>query len=259
MNKQMGYWKGFGSCLILLAMIVGLGVTAGAASKRSIEVEDGVSLSINGADFTPRDVNGREVPVFRYNGTVYAPVRAVCEAAGMDVEYVSSTGTVELTTADRVAWENPDYISGDEAKAIALKNAGVAESDAVFLKVKLDWDDGRPGYDVEFYSGNVEYDYEIHAVTGAILENDRDMENFRIPTAAAASSGSTSQDLIGTERAKEIALAQAPSGTWVKECKLDWDDGQAVYELEMRNGRMEYECKIGAVSGTILKWESDYD
>ena len=32
MNKQMGYWKGFGSCLILLAMIVGLGVTAGAAS-----------------------------------------------------------------------------------------------------------------------------------------------------------------------------------------------------------------------------------
>lgn len=260
MNKQMGYWKGFGSCLILLAMIVGLGVTAGAASKRSIEVEDGVSLSINGADFTPRDVSGKEVPVFLYNGTVYAPVRAVCEAAGMDVEYVASTNTVKLTTVDRIVAENPDYISGDEAKAIALKDAGVAESDAVFLKVKLDWDDGRPEYDVEFYSGNVEYDYGIHAVTGAILESDRDLENFRIPTAAATvSAGSTSQDLIGTERAKEIALAQAPSGTWVKECKLDWDDGRAVYELEMRNGRMEYECKIGAASGTILEWESDYD
>ena len=45
----------------------------------------------------------------------------------------------------------------------------------------------------------------------------------------------------------------------MKECKLDWDDGRAVYELEMRNGRMEYECKIGAASGTILEWESDYD
>ena len=53
--------------------------TKGTCSSRMrIEVEDGVSLSINGADFTPRDVNGREVPVFRYNGTVYAPVSASC-------------------------------------------------------------------------------------------------------------------------------------------------------------------------------------
>ena len=32
-----------------------------------------------------------------------------------------------------------------------------------------------------------------------------------------------------------------------------------VYELELRNGRMEYECDIDAKSGSILKWEADYD
>ena len=28
---------------------------------------------------------------------------------------------------------------------------------------------------------------------------------------------------------------------------------------DRRNGRMEYDCDIDAVSGQILKWESDYD
>ena len=36
-------------------------------------------------------------------------------------------------------------------------------------------------------------------------------------------------------------------------------DGRTIYEVELRNGRMEYDCDIDAVSGQILKWESDYD
>ena len=46
--------------------------------------------------------------------------------------------------------------------------------------------------------------------------------------------------------------------TFVK-CQLDRDDGRTVYEVEMRNGRMEYDCDIDAATGTILTWESDYD
>ena len=128
------------------------------------------------------------------------------------------------------------------------------ESAAVFLTVRLDWDDGRPEYEVEFYSGQTEYDYEIHAVTGAILSSDRDLENFEIPTVSVSS-----DDMISAEKAKSIALERAPSGTTVLQCKLDRDDGRTVYEVEMRNGRMEYDCDIDAYTGTILKWESDYD
>lgn len=35
-------------------------------------------------------------------------------------------------------------------------------------------------YEVEFYSGTTEYDYDIDAVTGAILSSDRELENFQI-------------------------------------------------------------------------------
>ena len=100
MKKMNGYWKGFVSGLVLTALVVGMGVTATATSRRTIEVEDGIGISLNGATFTPRDVNGKQVPVFLYNGTTYAPVRAVCEAAGMQVAYDSATDTVKLTTTD---------------------------------------------------------------------------------------------------------------------------------------------------------------
>ena len=172
-----------------------------------IQVEDGVGITLNGARFTPRDADGKEVSVFLYNGTTYVPVRAISEAMGMDVSFNSATRTVVLTTADRTASQqgstaaSGDYISADRAKQIALNDAGVKESAAVFLRANLDWDDGRMKYEVEFYSGNAEYDYDIDAVTGAILSSDRDLEDFQIwnsgtstnrPTnVSSGSSGST--------------------------------------------------------------------
>jgi len=65
--------------------------------------------------------------------------------------------------------------------------------------------------------------------------------------------------VITADKAKEIALDRAPSGTTVIKCELDRDDGRWVYELELRNGRTEYECDINAVTGVILDWEADYD
>ena len=95
--KQNGFWKGFGSGLVLTVLIAALCVTATATSKRSIQVEDGIGITLNGARFTPRDAAGKQVPVFLYNGTTYVPVRAISEAMGMDVSFNSATRTVQLT------------------------------------------------------------------------------------------------------------------------------------------------------------------
>jgi|GEM_PF-4350015 hypothetical protein len=44
-------------------------------------------------------------------------------------------------------------------------------------KLKLDTEDGIKVYDVEFYKANVEYDYEIDAITGNILDKDVEIED----------------------------------------------------------------------------------
>ena len=45
----------------------------------------------------------------------------------------------------------------------------------------MDWDDGRMEYEVEFWSGTTEYDYDIDALTGEIRSYDRDIEGYNIP------------------------------------------------------------------------------
>ncbi len=64
------------------------------------------------------------------------------------------------------------YIGIDKAKSIALENAGIKASDATFTAARLDRDDGRYTYEIDFYTSDREYDYEIDAVTGKILERD---------------------------------------------------------------------------------------
>ena len=264
--KQNGFWKGFGSGLILTVLIAALCVTATATSKRSIQVEDGIGITLNGARFTPRDADGKQVSAFLYNGTTYVPVRAISEAMGMDVSFNSATRTVVLTTADRTASQqgassaSGNYITVERAKQIALNNAGVKEANAVFLRANLDWDDGRMQYEVEFYSGNTEYDYDIDAITGAILSSDRELENFQIWNNTSGNSGSAaSGNYITAERAKHIALAECPSGSTVVKCQFDWDDGRAEYEVEIRNGWTEYDFEIDAVTGTIFSRDIDND
>ena len=262
--KKNGFWRGFGLGLILTVAVMGLSVSALAATvSRTIQVEEGVGISLNGATFIPRDVNGNEVPVFLYNGTTYVPLRAVGEAMGMDVSYDSATKTAILVTADKSAAQQgsstSSYITAERAKEIALADAGVQAADAVFLRAQLDWDDGRAEYEVEFYSGNMEYDYDIDALTGAIRSSDHELENFRIPTSGNTNQGGTSGAAITRERAQEIALAEAPSGAVVVSCKLDWEDGRQVYEVELRDGRTEYEFEIDAQTGSILSRDVDYD
>ena len=71
-----------------------------------------------------------------------------------------------------------ELISEDEAKEIALKDAGVNEEDLSNIRIKLETDDGVKEYDVEFYSGRTEYEYDIDAVTGKILSRDMDTDDF---------------------------------------------------------------------------------
>ena len=162
------------------------------------------------------------------------------------------------------------YIGEAKAKSVALQHAGVTESNAKFVSVKLDWDDGRMVYDVEFYSGNVEYDYEIDATSGTVLAYDRDIESYSIPTQQSGNNttnnntntNNTTDSYIGEAKAKSIALQHAGlSESQVSRMKveLDRDDGRTVYEVEFDQGRMEYSYDIDANSGAILEWDHDYD
>lgn len=79
----------------------------------------------------------------------------------------------QAAAASSAAATQPQVISVDKAKEIALKDAGLAVSQVQFEKAKLEREDGRLVYEIEFFiRGQKEYDYEIDAYTGRILEKD---------------------------------------------------------------------------------------
>ena len=64
-------------------------------------------------------------------------------------------------------------ITVEDAKQIALGHAGKSAGEVVFEKAKREKDDGRWIYEVEFFvEGVSEYEYEIDAATGEILEEE---------------------------------------------------------------------------------------
>ncbi len=91
-------------------------------------------------------------------------------------EVVKFEVSAHETKDNNVTVEN-DIITKEEAKAIALEKAGVAEADVGFFKINLDYDDGIRVYDIEFNSGMTEYEFEIKADDGKILSFDSDYDD----------------------------------------------------------------------------------
>ena len=75
---------------------------------------------------------------------------------------------------------NPDtsnFVGEEKAKQIALDKAGLKATDVIFDRVKLEKDDTIWVYEVEFKSQSAEYDAEIKAEDGTILEWEVDHNN----------------------------------------------------------------------------------
>ena len=130
-----------------------------------------------------------------------------------------------------------------------------------FDKLELDHDDGKQKYEIEFISGNTEYEYDIDAVTGAVLKYDWDYDDDHNHAVAGGGAGAASA-AITSDQAKEIALnhaGQSASSVYFDKVELDYDDGVQKYEIEFVSGNMEYEYEIDAATGAILKYEWDED
>lgn len=146
-------------------------------------------------------------------------------------------------------------ITVEEAKDIALKHANLTKDKVQFIKTEESMDDGVEKYDIEFYADKTEYDYEINAQTGEVIEYDTDIEDYTIPE---QSNGNTAK--ITEEKAKEIALKDANLAkdkvSFIKS-QLETDDGVQKYDIEFSYDNQEYNYEINADTGAIIEKEID--
>ena len=145
-------------------------------------------------------------------------------------------------------------ITEEEAKKIALEDAGATEEQLGGLYIHMDRDDGIQVYEVEFFVGAEEYDYEINTSDGSIVSKDREVEHqFRQQETDAAETGTfTEADAIA------LVLSKVPGATEdLVHIHLDQDDGMKIYEGSLHYDGMEYDFEINAETGDIMEWEKE--
>ncbi len=177
---------------------------------------------------------------------------------------VLSLGAIfpQLLPSQNAAAPTPQTeITAQQAEAIALADAQLKPEEVTLRPTKLDRDDGIPHWEVEFLCGDWEYDYDIHAQTGAILERGKDYEpKKQASTSEKPAATEPAAGEITAEKAKSIALAhaglKADQVTRLR-AEKDRDDGLWVFEVEFRHGGFEYEYEIHAQTGKILSFEKD--
>lgn len=182
-----------------------------------------------------------------------------------------------------------DYIGIDAAKEAALSDAGVSADGAEFSTAGLDSRNGVFYYAVDFTENGVNYEYDIDALTGVVIERAKTPAAggqgeagtetaaasgtaapagetaAQVPasTSPAGSQGTGSGGPITEAEARAIALSQAgltEADVRFIESKKDRHDGQSVFEVEFDalTGE-EYSYDIREADGTIVSYDYDSD
>ena len=218
------------------------------SSAQGISREKARSIALSDASLSAADVTFTKTKLDREDGMLVYEIEFVTAAAEYEYEIDAVTGAIRERSIETRATAQPaasSYIGVDQAKSIALKHAGLSAAEVSFTKAKLEKDDGLRKYEIEFIKGSTEYEYEIDAATGSILEYKTEQEKGGAPTQSK---------VISLDQAKSAALKHAGlSASNVTFTKAKLDDGK--YEIEFVSGSAEYEYEIDAATGSVLEYD----
>lgn len=237
------------------------GVTASSISSYEIELdyEKGVMVyevefKANGYEYS-YDINAVTGEVVKYEKEKDddATQSKTTKTNANSAETATSTAQSAATTST--------YIGQAKAREIALAHAGVTADSVYQYSVELDIKKTQAVYEIEFKAGAYEYDYDINATTGAVISYEKE-RNDDITRQGNNNGAGVTGTVIGETQAREIALAHAgvsADSVYGYEFELDYDNGQAVYEIEFKAGGYDYSYDINATTGTILQSKKKSD
>lgn len=253
--------KYFIICTLVLSILL-LGGCGQQNQKQNMDYigsEQAKVMALQEAGLTAEDVVFKDVALDKRNGIDYYDVEFTYQNQVYEYDIDALTGTViekqtitsGAITSSEGGISTTGTITAEDAKSKALSHAGLKSDQVSFVRAKMDVDDGRQVYDVEFYTNAKEYDYEIDAKTGEIISYDYDADSYTPPA--------SSNNSITADKAKSIALGQVPGAAAkdIYEFETDYDDGKLVYEGKIIYNNQEYEFEIDGYSGAIRSWESD--
>lgn len=157
---------------------------------------------------------------------------------------------VEISALDGSVLKHDSKDRSDGISNPVLDEVGVREiaeklMDGTIVRIRLEEEDHQPVYEVIAVDGTYKYEYEIDAVDGHVVNQEKEL----IDQVTALPHLETTIDV---EQAKSIASTQVQGGV-VTEISLDTDDRTPIYEVNVIANGIEYEYEISAVDGQVLQ------
>ena len=242
--------------------------STGRASDRAyIGSEQAKAIFLENAGLAEEDVTHFELEMDYEHGRMVYDIEIKANGVEYDADIDALTGEILKIETEPVhenhntAPASAALLSAEEARDIALKHAGVTSSDIRSWDCELDEEHGRMVYDVEFQTGNAEYDYEIDAVSGEILQSNAEPHEAQ-PKETPSGTNTVSSERLSESEARSIVLKHANVSSaevtdW--ECELDTDDGVTRFEIEFKAGGYEYDYEVNALTGSILQYDRELD
>ncbi len=200
-----------------------------------------------------------------------APTATQAPAATESAAQSQPTQSTAAKVAENTTANTAAQITVDEAKNAALANAGLQESDVVFKKAQLETDDGILKYEIDFYAGDNEYNFDIDAATGAVLKAETEImdaediaERDALLGTTAGTATRAESEGITEDQALDIALNHtgvAKSDVTSSFVNKDFDDDRGIttYDVEFHVGAQEYNYDIDMTTGDIYEFDSEMD
>lgn len=117
------------------------------------------------------DASGATVLATTGSATVTSPsVDVVAQATATQPDGDDDDEDDDDEDDDRIIDPSIQLITKNAAAAIALAQVG----NGTVVEIELDGDDNPPLYKIKLIAGNIEYDIKVHAVTGALLDLEKE-------------------------------------------------------------------------------------
>ena len=129
-TKLISFFAG----MLTVALLMGLTVSALAADGSLSLSVNPIRVMVNGEVFQPKDAQGNDVLVFTYNGTTYAPLRALAEAYGLEVGY-DAANKIATVNAPRTASSPAPTADFASQWTVAEKQVSNYGSEKIFTAV----------------------------------------------------------------------------------------------------------------------------
>lgn len=288
------------ACLLVIVVIMAVCIMYAVNANSPVENsaiggENAQNFAFADAGVDPASAQAVQVKFERYQGEFVYEVEFIAGDTEYEYKIDASDGSVVQKESKTVKGPEstavlPGTVSLEEAQAIVLADAGVEGAQATFTEVEQDMEGVLPVYEFKFYAGNMEYEYEINARTGAIYSKKvttyvaqdpggtasaapRPTQEPAQPTARPTQTPQPTQPpataaptqppaqggmYVGSEAAKSAALADAGVNAGearFTKVRMDYEDGVAVYELEFYTSTHEYEYEINAKTGAVYSKE----